>query len=94
MMSSNWLGIVEPAVDVERVLERLSGRRRRHADLAGGDLLALLLDRLDDVLRHQSARLQLVGSSQTRIEYWPAPNTVTLPTPGSRDSSSLMLMVA
>src|ERR1700727_3126634 len=25
----------------------------------------------------------LFGSSQTRIEYWPAPNTVTLPTPGS-----------
>ena len=36
----------------------------------------------------------LFGSSQTRIEYWPAPNTVTLPTPGSRDSSSRMLMVA
>ena len=36
----------------------------------------------------------LFGSSQTRIEYWPAPNTVTLPTPGSRDSSSRILMVA
>jgi len=36
----------------------------------------------------------LFGSSQIRIEYCPAPNTVTLPTPGSRDSSSLMLMVA
>src|SRR5260370_42464173 len=36
----------------------------------------------------------LFGSSQTRIEYWPAPNTVTLPTPGNRDSSSRTLMVA
>ena len=36
----------------------------------------------------------LFGSSQTRIEYWPAPNTVTLPTPGRRESSSRMLMVA
>ena len=60
MMSSNWLGVVEPAVDVQRVLERLSRRRRRRADLARGDLLALLLDRLDDVLRHQPAHLQLV----------------------------------
>ena len=36
----------------------------------------------------------LFGSSHTRIEYCPAPNTVTLPTPGNRDSSSRMLMVA
>ena len=36
----------------------------------------------------------LFGSSHTRIEYWPAPNTVTLPTPGRRESSSRMLMVA
>ncbi len=34
------------------------------------------------------------GSSQMRIEYWPAPNTVTLPTPGSRAISSLSRMVA
>ena len=54
-------GVVEPAVDVQRILKRLAGRRRRAADLAGGDLLALLLDRLDHVLRHQPARLQLVG---------------------------------
>ena len=53
--------VVEPAVDVQRVLERLARRRRRRADLARGDLLALLLDRLDDVLRHQPAHLQLVG---------------------------------
>ena len=60
MMFSNSRLVVEPAGDVERVLELLARRRRRHADLAGGDLLALLLDRLDDVLRHQPARLQLV----------------------------------
>src|SRR5262249_42961722 len=36
----------------------------------------------------------LFGSSQTRIEYWPAPNTTTLPTPGNRAISSLSLMVA
>ncbi len=54
-------GVVEPAVDVQRILKCLSRRRRRHADLARGDLLALLLDRLDDVLRHQSTHLQLVG---------------------------------
>ena len=34
------------------------------------------------------------GSSQIRMEYWPAPNTLTLPTPGSRESSSLSRMVA
>ena len=55
--------IVEPAFDVERVLEILSRRRRRRADLAGGDLLALLLDRVDDILRGQPARLQ-----QVRVE--------------------------
>ncbi len=36
----------------------------------------------------------LLGSSQTRIEYWPAPKTLTLPTPGRRASWSLRLMVA
>ena len=60
MMFSNCSLFVEPAVDVERILERLPRRRRRRADLPGGHLLALLLDRLDDVLRHQRARLQLV----------------------------------
>jgi len=28
------------------------------------------------------------------MEYWPAPNTVTLPTPGRRAISSLSAMVA
>jgi len=36
----------------------------------------------------------LSGSSQMRIEYWPAPNTTTFPTPGNRAISSLSLMVA
>ena len=52
--------VVEPAGDVQRILERLALLRRRRADLPRGDLLALLLDRLDDVLRHQRAHLQLV----------------------------------
>ena len=55
------LDLVEAAGDVERVLEGLRLRRRRHADLAGGDLLVLALERLDDVLRGERARLQLVG---------------------------------
>ena len=38
--------------------------------------------------------LSFSGSSQMRMEYWPAPNTLTLPTPGRRASSSLSLMVA
>ena len=53
-------GVVQPPADVQRILERLPFRSRRRADLPGGDLLALLLDRRDDVLRHQVARLQLV----------------------------------
>ena len=36
----------------------------------------------------------LSGSSQIRIEYCPAPNTLTLPTPGSRAISSFRRMVA
>jgi len=52
--------VVEASRDIEGVLERLAGRSRWRADLACGDLLALLLDRLDDVLRHQPTHLQLV----------------------------------
>ena len=37
-------GVVEARQDVDRILERLILRRWRHADLAGGDLLALLAD--------------------------------------------------
>ena len=53
--------IAELARDIERVLERLARGRGRRADLAGGDLLALLLQRLDHVLRHEPARPHLVG---------------------------------
>ena len=34
------------------------------------------------------------GSIQIRMEYSPAPNTFTLPTPGRRASSLVRLMVA
>ena len=71
------------------------GRRRRRADLPGGHLLALLLQRLDHVLRRQAARLQLV-----RIE--PDPHRIlagaehgdVADAGQARDSSSLRLMVA
>src|SRR5208282_953149 len=53
-------GIVEAALKVQRVLKILAFRRRRSADLAGGDFLALLLDDVDDVLRRQAARLKQV----------------------------------
>jgi hypothetical protein len=53
------LGVAELAHDVQRVLKRLALRRRWRADLPGGDLLALLLQRVDHVLRHQIARLHL-----------------------------------
>ncbi len=59
-MFSNSLASSSRPVMFERVLERLPCRRRRRADLAGGHLLALLLQRLDHVLRRQAARLQLV----------------------------------
>ena len=55
------VGVAEPAHHVEGVLEGLAVRRRRHADLAGCDLLALLLQRLDDVLHVEPARLHLAG---------------------------------
>ncbi len=53
-------GIVQPAIDIERILKRLHGGRRRRADLSGGDLLALLLQRVDDILGHQATRLQFL----------------------------------
>ena len=54
------LDVAEPALQLDRVLEVDAGRRRRHADLARRDLLALLLQRRDDVLGVEAARLQLV----------------------------------
>ena len=53
-------GIVQPRQDVDGVLELLVLRRRRHADLAGRDLLALLLDGVDHVLRHQTEGIELL----------------------------------
>ena len=42
-------------------MEGLPRLHRRHAELAGGDLLVLLLDGTDDILRRQRARVELVG---------------------------------
>ena len=52
--------IVEPALEVERILKVLAFRRGRRADLSGRHFLALLLNDVDDVLRRQSPRLQKV----------------------------------
>src|SRR5262249_22931346 len=52
--------VAEPAGDVEGVLERLAAWRGRRADLTRRHLRALLLQRLDHVLRHQPARLHFV----------------------------------
>ena len=52
--------LVEPAEHVDRVLEGLVGRLRRDADLAGGHLRVLLVERLDHVVGHQPEGLQLL----------------------------------
>ena len=51
-------GIVEAASEIQRVLKILAFRSRRRADLAGGDLLALLLNDVDHVLRRQTSCLK------------------------------------
>ena len=56
-------GIVEAASEIQRVLKILAFRSGRRADLAGGDLLALLLNDVDDVLRRQTPCLK-----QVRVE--------------------------
>ena len=53
-------GVVQAAFEVERILEILTLWRRRRADLAGGDFLALLLDGVDHILRRQPPRLKQV----------------------------------
>src|SRR5262249_58942770 len=53
--------VVDAAGDVDGILEILTGRRWRHPDDAGRNLLALLLDRIDHVAWREPARLQLVG---------------------------------
>ena len=57
------LDLREPPLGRDRVLEPLAGRRRQGADLAGGGLLVLLLDRLDDL----GGRDPLVGHA-VRVE--------------------------
>ena len=59
-MLPNSLRLVEPRLDVDRVLELRLRRGRRHAHLSGGDVLVLLADRVDHVLRLQTERLQLL----------------------------------
>jgi len=44
---------------LDRQLKIHTGRRRRHADLASGNFLALLLQRLHDILGIEAARFQL-----------------------------------
>ena len=53
--------VIESARNVERVLKSLGVRGRRHAQLPGGDLLVLSLERVDDVFGGQRKRIELVG---------------------------------
>ncbi len=59
-MLAELLRLVEPRLHVDGILERRIRRRGRHADLAGGDILVLLLDGEDDILRLETIGLQLV----------------------------------
>ena len=54
------IDVAEPALQFDGVLEVDAGRRRRHADLTGGHVLALPLQRRHDVLRVQAARFELL----------------------------------
>ena len=67
-MSANCSASVEPAERGDRELERLAGGHRRLADLAGGDLDVLLLDRAGP-RRWPSGcgTASFCGSSQTRM---------------------------
>ena len=68
MMSANCSASVEPAERVDRVLERLAGRDRRLADLPGGDLDVLLLDRRATTSAAVRLRHAIFsGSSQSRM---------------------------
>ena len=60
MLVEHVVALARSLFDVQAVLECLARGCRRHADLACGHLLALLLDRLNDVLGHQPTHLQLV----------------------------------
>ena len=52
--------VVEPRLDVDGILELLVLGRRRHADLPGRDLLALLTNDPDHVFRHQPVGIELL----------------------------------
>ena len=77
MMFSNWLVVVEPPADVQRVLERLP------CGVGGAPtwpavtcwLCCWIAEMTSCGIRLRAC--SLFGSSQTRIEYWPAPNTET-----------------
>ena len=88
------LGIVEAADTSTVYWNDWSVRRRRRADLAGGDLLALLLQRLDHVLRRQAARLQLLGVEPDPHRVLPGAEHVDVADAGSRASSSFSRSVA
>src|SRR3984893_2376129 len=53
--------VVEAAGDVERILEGLRARGRRHAELAGRDLLVLAFESVDDIFGRQREGIELVG---------------------------------
>ena len=55
--------VVEAARHVQSDLESLAARDGRHTDLAGRNGLALLLQRLDHVLRGEAAGLELFLST-------------------------------
>ena len=57
---SNSLDVGQPALQIDGVLEIHPRRRRRRADLARRDVLALLLQRLNHVLGVEASRLELV----------------------------------
>ena len=89
-MSPNSVFRGQPALGVDRELERRVRRRGGRAEHAGGDLDVLLADRADDVAwPSAAATARRSGSSQTRMLYSPAPNTCTAPTPA--DAGQLVL---
>jgi len=55
------IDLVKACGDIERVLESLAVRCRRHAKLSGGDLLILSLQRADHVIGRERQRIEPVG---------------------------------
>jgi hypothetical protein len=76
------LDVAQTAERVDRELEVLRPPARAAGRAAGRYLRVLLADgvRNSDVVRLRA--WSFCGSSQTRMLYWPAPNTLTSPTPG------------